>query len=98
EADHQLARKRPRLAAEVVHVLDLDARLLEHLAPHGLLEGLARLDEAGEHAVERPVEPGAPGEQHAVAVLDEHDHCRRDPRVGRGGAWWAWPGELRAGS
>src|SRR5207253_8219368 len=74
-----------------------DACLLDHRAPHGPLEALARLAEAGEHAVERPVEPGAPGEQHAVAALDEHDHRRRDPRVVRGAARWAEPGELRPG-
>src|ERR1700730_15556375 len=74
EPDHQLTREWPGLAAEVAHVTDLDARLLAHLAADGLLESLTGLDEAGEDAGERELETGAPREQHAPLVLDEHDH------------------------
>ena len=53
EADHQAVRERPRLAALVADVGDVEADLLAHLADHGALERLARLDEAGEARVHR---------------------------------------------
>src|SRR3954452_17399147 len=43
EAEHQRAREGPRLRARVARVTHLDARLLEDLAGHRLLERLARL-------------------------------------------------------
>src|SRR4051794_38846957 len=46
EAEHQARREGPRLAPEIGHVTDDDAHFLEHLAPHGLLDGLPGLDEA----------------------------------------------------
>ena len=86
EAEHERAREGPRLRGDVARVGDLDARLLEHLARHGLLERLARLDEAGQRAVAA----GRPGrlaaEQDAVAVDDEHDHHRVGARVVVGAA------------
>src|SRR3954469_16986889 len=51
EAEHERARERPRLRARVAHAAHRDAGLLEHLARHGLLERLARLDEASERRV-----------------------------------------------
>ena len=51
EADHERVRERPGLAGEVGDVGDLDADLLLELARDALLERLARLDEAREHAV-----------------------------------------------
>src|SRR2546421_8904003 len=42
EADHQRVGEGPGLAAEVAHVVDLDARLLADLARHRFLQRLAR--------------------------------------------------------
>ncbi|MCY1372429.1 hypothetical protein D9M69_596340 [compost metagenome] len=52
EAEHQRMRERPALAAQVLQVLDLDPHLFAHLARHALLDRLARLDEAGQGAVD----------------------------------------------
>src|SRR3954470_8726754 len=51
EAEHQRAREGPGLRARVAHAAHLDARFLEHLARHRLLERLAGLDEAGQRRV-----------------------------------------------
>ena len=67
EPDHQAVRERPRLAAVVADVADLDADLLAHLADDGLLERLARLDEPGEAAVHRRPELHASGEQRLLS-------------------------------
>src|SRR6266849_1228886 len=48
KSHHEARRKRPRLRSQVAHAPAADARLLAHLAAHGLLEGFTRLDEAGE--------------------------------------------------
>src|SRR3546814_16887783 len=46
EAEHQRRRERPRLRGEVAAAKDAHAAFLEHLAFDGLLQRLARLDEA----------------------------------------------------
>src|SRR6185436_11506044 len=80
KAEHQRARERPGLRRLIDHRARLDAGFLEHLAAHGVLEALTRLDEAGD----RRIAPGGPGrlapEQRAVAVGHEHDDRRIDAR------------------
>src|SRR5262249_43388568 len=73
EADHQRMRERPRLAAEVADVCDLDPDLLADLAGHSLLQRLARLDEARERAVEGQREVAPAGEQDLASAPDERD-------------------------
>src|SRR6266436_1834120 len=46
--NHEARWKRPRLRSQVAHAPAANARLLAHLAAHGLLQGFTRLDEAGE--------------------------------------------------
>ena len=82
EPDHQRVRERPRLAGDVAHVGDRHADLLAHLAVHGLLHRLARLDEAGDAAVHRHRERAAASEQRLAVALDERDHRRRQAREG----------------
>ena len=99
EADHERAGERPRLAAEVAHVVDRDPGLLVDLAGDGLLERLADLDEPGERAEERHPRARVAGEQRAAIALDEGDHRRRQARVGAVAAARAQPHALgrRAG-
>src|SRR4029077_19701321 len=68
EADHQRVRERPGLAREVRDLIDLDADLFLELAGDALLERLAGLDEAGEHAVETSREALRAREQDLVAA------------------------------
>ena len=75
----RLRRQRPGLAAEVGHVAHRDAGLLEHLAADGVLDRLARLDEAGQGRVP-PLRPHGwrPSSSALVgltrlAVGDDHD-------------------------
>ena len=77
EADHQRARERPGLAAQVRDVADGDADLLVDLPQHAGLQRLPRLDEPGEHR-EPPLGPHRlAGEQDAVrAVVHQADHRR----------------------
>ena len=74
ETQHQAGRQRPRLVAEVGHLPDGEADLLADLASYGVLEGLARLAEAGERGP--PVRGPArlPPQQDLLAVDDGHDH------------------------
>src|SRR3546814_4284998 len=78
---HQRRRERPRLRGEVAAAKDAHAAFLQHLALDGLLQRLARLDEAGQGgiAVRRPA--GVAAEQQAAAVGDGHDHRRVAARV-----------------
>src|SRR3546814_11774731 len=56
EAEHQRRRERPRLRGEVAAAKDAHAAFLEHLAFDGLLQRLARLDEAGQGGIAmRPI-------------------------------------------
>ena len=50
------------------------------LAPHRLLDRLARLEEAGERRIHARREARLPAEQAALAVDREHDHHRIDAR------------------
>src|SRR5690606_17360057 len=63
EADHERAWVRPRLRVEVLDAAEPDARLLGDLPVDGRLEGLTRLDEAGEARVEAPLPRGVGAEQ-----------------------------------
>ncbi len=81
EAEHQRMRERPALAADVVQVLHLDADFLAHLARHAMLHRFARLDEAGQGAVDARDEARRTGQQDLVPTRDQHDHARRDARI-----------------
>jgi len=83
--EHQRARERPRLTAEVPDVVravaDDDPGLLEHLASHRTFGRLPRLDEPGQGG--EPARGPAPltAEQGAVlAVAHQHDDGRVRPR------------------
>ena len=63
EAEHQAGRQRPGLVAEVGHVADEHPDLLGDLAAYGVLEGLPRLEEAGQGRVAPRRPGGLPAEQ-----------------------------------
>ena len=94
EPDHQRVRERPRLAGDVAHVGDLHPDLLAHLAVHGLLHRLARLDEPGDAAVHRHREGTARASRASLAALDERDDRRRQAREGEQAARRAAAGPL----
>src|SRR5690606_3118191 len=50
-ADHQRVRKRPWLAGVVDHAADAYAGFLQRLATNGVLDRLARFDEAGKAGI-----------------------------------------------
>src|SRR5580658_5035599 len=77
-ADHQRHGKRPGLRREVDDAPAHDARLFLHLAPHGYLDVLARLDEPGEARPHRGGEPRGAAEQALLAAHGQHD----DHRIG----------------
>src|SRR5262249_22777097 len=81
EADHQLAREGPVLAADIGDVLHVDADLFLHLARHAALERLAVVDEAGDERVAARRPDGLSREQHAVAVAHDDDDRRVQVRV-----------------
>ena len=68
EAQHQAGRQRPRLVAEVGHLADHDAGLLGDLAAYGVLERLARLEEAGQRGVAARRPAVLPSEQQRLVV------------------------------
>ena len=76
EAEHQRGRERPRLRRVVAHVGDLDADLLPDLAGDGVLQALARLDEAGQRRVHVLGPLALAAEDDPVAAADQHDHRR----------------------
>ena len=80
EADHERVRERPRLAREVGDPVDLDADLLLELAGDALLERLAGLDEARQHAVHPAGKALRARQQDLVAAGHAHDHRRREAR------------------
>jgi hypothetical protein len=74
ETEHERGRERPRLGGDEHRVAGDDPGLLLHLSNDGLLGGLARGDEAGEHR-QAPLRPSrAPPEQQPPVVFDGHDH------------------------
>src|SRR3569832_1707690 len=77
-ADHQRHRERPWLRREVTHAAADDAGFLDRLAPHRVLDRLARLDEPGKARPHARHEAGRAAEQAVVAVDRQHD----DDRVG----------------
>ena len=70
--------KRPGLRREIGDAAAHDARLLAHLAPHRLLDGLARLDEAREARPHGGGEAAGAAEHAAIARDRQHD----DDRIG----------------
>ena len=68
-----------------------DAGLLQRLAAHGVLDRLARLDEAGQRRVHAGREMRAAAEQAAVAAHREHDRHRVGAREVLGVAAGALP-------
>ena len=83
EADHQRARERPGLAAQVADVGDRDADLLVHLAGHARLQRLAGLDEPGQHRepARRPDRLRGRSSTRSRAVVHQADHRRVGARV-----------------
>src|SRR3546814_1748620 len=73
EAEHQRRRERPRLRGEVAAAKDAHAAFLEHLAFDGLLQRLARLDEAGQGGIAMRRPAGVAAEQQAAAVGDRSE-------------------------
>src|SRR5262249_61559018 len=69
-------RERPGLRGEIADATAHDAGLLLHLAPHRLLDVLARLDEAGEARPHRRGEACRAPEQAVLALDRQHDHDR----------------------
>src|SRR3989442_729744 len=67
EADHELAGKRPVLAADVLDVLHVHADLFLHLPTHRALQRLAVVHEARHQRVAPRGPAGLASEQHAVA-------------------------------
>mmetsp|Transcript_8409 Transcript_8409/g.20981 ORF Transcript_8409/g.20981 Transcript_8409/m.20981 type:complete len:367 (-) Transcript_8409:374-1474(-) len=86
-AQHELARPvpadGPRLRPHDLHLLHRHARLLAHLAPHRLLDGLALVDEARQARVHAGRELAAAPQQRAPPVwrLHQHDHHGVGARV-----------------
>ena len=78
---HQGRWKRPGLRGEIAHPPDANARFLEDLAPHRLLDRLARLHESGEAGEPGADPPPTAAEQAALALDREHDHDRVDARI-----------------
>src|SRR5258708_18853166 len=74
EANHQRVGERPRLAAKVANVAQLEGDFLANLARDGLFERFAWLDEAGQHAEEAVSKGSIARQQELVAPLNEHDH------------------------
>ena len=79
-ADHQRGGEGPGLARMIGDAADRDAGLLLHLAPHRLLDRLARLQESGERGIHAGREARLPAEQAALAVDRQHDDDRIDAR------------------
>src|ERR1019366_4718497 len=81
EAEHQAARHRPGLAADVPDVLHLDAGFLTDLTDHGLLSRFARVHEPGQDRHPAPRPGGVPGQQAPVIrVGHQHDDRGIGPR------------------
>ena len=78
EADHHRGGKRPGLRGTVDDVLHPHLDLLVDLARHGILEALARLDEARQRRMHAARKMLAAAQQALVAVMDQHD----DRRIG----------------
>lgn len=90
-ADHEAGGEGPRLRAVDGNACHGDTGLFPYLAPHGVLDRLGRLDEAGEGGVEARGPAGLAAEQHAVAVgaqdgSDDGWVSAREAEVGHGGA------------
>src|SRR5258707_13334260 len=64
----------------IFNPIDADAGLLEDLTGHGIFQGLARLDESGDGRVPPDRPAGLTPQERALAVADQHDDGRIDPR------------------
>src|SRR5262245_508289 len=71
-------RKRPGLAGVILHLAHPDVRLLENLTAYGVLDVLARLDEAGQRREHLVAVAMLVCQQAVLAVRDQHD----DHRIG----------------
>src|ERR1700733_156131 len=80
KAEHHRGRERPGLRGVVAHRAHADAGLLRDLAHHGILEALARFDEAGDGGVPPRRPAGLAPEQRAFAVAYQHDDGRIEAR------------------
>src|SRR5690606_7212828 len=81
EPQHDRTRERPRLAAEIPDVADLDTDLLADLAFHATLQRLPGLDEPREHRVPAGGPHRLPRQQHVLpvdpdVVVHQADHRR----------------------
>ena len=81
EADHQGARERPRLAAEVAHIAHGQPDFLADLPHDTGFERLAGFDESGQQR-EHPLRPHRLASQHraVAAVMHQADHRGVDAR------------------
>lgn len=95
EAYHQRIGKRPLLAAEIGYILDLQADLFHSLTPHTILQGLTRLDKAGNQPVHPVLEMRSMGEQKLTIFQNCCNDGRRKLRVTNQPALRADPGPLR---
>ena len=74
--DHQLARKRPRLAGDISYVAHRNAAFLQHFAGNGFLYAFARFHEPRQRG-ETPFGPAlAPPQHQSPVMLDQHDRDR----------------------
>ena len=81
ESDHELARKRPVLAGDVLEIADLHADLFADLAAGGGLQRLADVHEPRHQSIPAFRPERLPGEEETVAVPDQDDHGRVQVRV-----------------
>ena len=75
-SDHQRRWIGPGLRHVIGDVGAADSGFLENLAANRVLDGLGRLDEAGQAGIHAGRELLLPAEQDLVAELDQHDHDR----------------------
>ena len=87
-ADHQRIGERPGLAGVIDDAAEPDAGFLQRLAPHRVLDRLARLDEAGERRIHAGHEMRAAAEQAALARHRQHDRHRVGARKMLGARSW----------
>src|SRR5690606_35849051 len=73
---HQRMREGPGLTCMVSDAAEADAGLFEDLAAHRVLDGLSRLDEAGECGIHAGRKVRAAAEHAAIALDRQHDRDR----------------------
>lgn len=80
EAEHQLRRERPALAAEITDVTDAEMRLFVDLTSHRLLGRLACLHEAGNAGEDVLIALGMSSQEDAVTPAHQDDDAGFDAR------------------